>query len=215
MLQQIRHQCLIYDGSPMGMLPALATMTRQKLNEKYRCVYLNRPEMVNNMRAALTSAGVDAVSEERDGNLILSSDQSHLVDGCFDIDRMMSLLGDGLAKALRDGFRGLWATGDMSWELGTDCASDKLLDYEWRLEEFFRHNPALCGVCQYHVDTLPPSTVRAGLVSHPALFINETLLRINSHYVSPEVFSHNILEDPILDGAITELCQSIDEADVA
>jgi hypothetical protein len=36
-----RHQCLIYDGSPAKMLPALAAHIKQKLDENIRCLYLN------------------------------------------------------------------------------------------------------------------------------------------------------------------------------
>ena len=29
------------------------------------------------------------------------------------------------------------------------------MDYECRLEQAFREGPTLCGVCQYHINTLP------------------------------------------------------------
>jgi hypothetical protein len=96
---------------------------------------------------------------------------------------MISLLRDELTEALADGYRGLWATGDMTWEFGPERNFAKLADYEWQLENFFRHNPCLSGVCQYHVDTLPHELVRQGLAAHPALFVNETLSRINPHYL--------------------------------
>jgi hypothetical protein len=208
MTRPIRHQCLIYEGSPAQKLPALAAITRQKLAERYRCLYLNSPPMVDGMRAALAAAGVDVTSQEEKSTLVLSSEREHLVDGRFDLDRMMNLLADTLSQALRDGFLGLFATGDMTWELGPNNPEASLLDYEWRLEEFFRHNPGLCGVCQYHVDTLPPSTVREGLVSHPALFVNETLLRVNAHYVPPDVFTPAGLQDQALDDTIAQLCHA-------
>ena len=43
-----------------------------------------------------------------------------------------------------------------------------------------------CGVCQYHADTLPAQAVGQGLLTHPSLFINETLSRVNPHYVPRE-----------------------------
>jgi hypothetical protein len=212
MAQPIRHHCLIYDGSPAQNLPALAAITRLKLAEHYRCLYLNSPPMVDAMRDALAAVGVDVAGEEKKTGLVLSSDQGHLLQGHFSIDRMMDLLADALAQALLNGFQGLWATGDMTWQFGPRGDEDKLLDYEWRLEEFFRHNPGLCGVCQYHIDTLPPTIVREGLISHPALFINETLLRVNAHYVSPEVFSPATLQDPALDNAINELRRAAEKS---
>jgi DcmR-like sensory protein len=117
------------------------------------------------------------------GSLILSSDKDHLQNGIFDIDRMLRMLDHAVAQALGDGYQGLWATGDMSWELGPENDFSKLLEYEWRLEEYFQKQPALSGICQYHADTLPLEVVRQGLLTHRAIFINETLSWLNSQYV--------------------------------
>lgn len=182
-MEQIpRHQCLIYDGSPSRQLPMLAAMLRQKLSQNRRCIFLNSPPMVAGIASYLAASGVDVAAETKRGALILTSDRGHLAHGVFDAERMMSLLGDELTQALADGYDGLWATGDMTWEFGPERNFDKLLDYERRLEEFFCFNPGIGGICQYHADTLPQEAVRHGLAAHPALFINETLARINPYY---------------------------------
>ena len=51
----------------------------------------------------------------------------------------------------------------MTWELGPDKDFSRLLEYEWRLEEFLRANPRMGGICQYHVDNIPRSFVREAL----------------------------------------------------
>ena len=187
-MEQIpRHQCLIYEGSPSRQLPALAATLRQKLGQNYRCIFLNSPPMVAGIGSYLAASGVDVARETQRGALILTSDRSHLAHGLFDAERMISLLGDELIEALADGYQGLWATGDMTWEFGPERNFEKLLDYERRLEGFFQRNPRLSGVCQYHADTLPREAVRHGLAAHPALFINETLTRVNSHYCPPDM----------------------------
>jgi hypothetical protein len=161
----------------------LAATLRQKLGEGFRCVFLNSVPMVAGIRSYLSAAGVDLAGEVERGSLRLFSERDYLVQGQFDADRMIFMLNDALTEALVDGYRGLWATGDMTWELGPKPDFAKLADYEWKLEEFFRHNPALSGICQYHADTLPHDVMRQGLASHPALFINETLSRINPYYL--------------------------------
>jgi len=139
--------------------------------------------MVAGMGSHLAGLGVDVAREMARGALILTSDRSHLAHGLFDTERMISLLSAELTQALADGYSGLWATGDMTWEFGSERNFAKLADYERRLENFFRSNPCLSGVCQYHVDTLPHEVPRQGLVVHPAFFVNETLSRINPHYL--------------------------------
>ena len=49
------------------------------------------------------------------------------------------------------------------------------------MEEFFQKRPALSDICQYHTDTLPREVLRQGLLTHQAIFKNETLSRLNPH----------------------------------
>jgi hypothetical protein len=210
-MQQVpRHQCLVYKGSPAPHLPQLAALIRQKLNETHRCLYLNSSPMVAGMRAYLFAAGIDVRKEEMKGSLALSSDTGYLMNGRFDIDRMLRTLDDALDQALNDGYQGLWASGDMSWEFGPERNFSKLLDYEWCLEEFFRKRPALSGICQYHADTLPREVLRQGLLTHQSVFINETLSRINPHYVERESYTSQSSNNAALDDMIECLCKGQD-----
>lgn len=210
-----RHQCLIYEGSPAPHLPGLSTLIRQKLDENYRCLYLHSSAMVAGMRSNLFAAGTDVTKEVTQGRLLLSSDNAHLVDGRFDSDRMLGMLAEALDQALKDGYQGLWATGDMSREFGPERDFSKLLEYEWRLEEFFQQHPALSGICQYHTDTLPPEVLRHGLLTHSSLYINETLSRLNPHYVPRASFAAQPVNKTALDKAIRALCTVPDTLSLA
>src|SRR5215475_525586 len=150
-----RHQCLIYRGAPTEQLAGLALAIRKKLESNYRCLYLNSPEMVVGMRAYLTSSGLDVYDAVVGGRLILSSGHDHLVDGDFDPNAMLRLLKEAYDGALKEGYAGLWASGDMAWEFGPARDFDKLVQYERALEAFFQTHPKLHGVCQYHADVLP------------------------------------------------------------
>jgi hypothetical protein len=210
-----RHQCLIYEGSPAPHLPGLSALIRQKLDENYRCLYLHSPAMVAGMRSYLFAGGTDVIKEVMNGRLVLSSDNAHLVNGRFVIDRMLGMLGEALDHALHDGYQGLLATGDMSREFGPERDFSKLLEYEWRLEEFLRTRPALCGICQYHADTLPPEVLRHGLLTHPSLYINQTLSRLNPHYVERESCTAQSYNTAALDQTIRDLCTVPDALSLA
>ncbi|MBV8673321.1 MAG: MEDS domain-containing protein [Acidobacteriaceae bacterium] len=198
---------MIYEGAPSRQLPVLAAVTRDKLNQNFRCLYLNSPPMVAGMRSYLAAAGVDVEKALCDGHLQLSSVQNHLVDGLFNPDQMIHTLGEALHTALQDGYAGLCATGDLTWEMGPAQDFSKLLAYEWHLESFFRKHPQLSGICQYHSDTLPRALLRQGLVSHPAIFLNSTLARINPHYLPPEKWTQTSLGNPDLETALRQaLC---------
>jgi len=145
--------------------------------------------MVTGIRSYLAAAGVDVAHETEKGNLVLSSDTGHLPNSNFDGERMLTLLEQAVIQASKDGYVGLWATGDMTWECGGEKDFMKILEYEWGLEELFRRQPNLNGVCQYHMDTLPAEISRQALIAHQAIFVNETLSRVNPYYVPLESFS--------------------------
>jgi MEDS: MEthanogen/methylotroph, DcmR Sensory domain len=203
-----QHQCLIYDGAPSRHLPAIAAVVREKLEQNYRCLYLNSLPMVAGMRSYLAATGVDVAHETAKASLVLSSDQSHLTGGHFDVERMMRTLEDALGLALHDGYAGLWATGDMSFEMGHEKDLKKLLAYEWRLEEFLREHPAMGGICQYHAGTLPREMLRHSLLVHPSLFVNETLSMVNPHYLQPEFVTPEAAQKAELKAAMARLCKA-------
>ncbi len=202
-----RHRCLVYEGSPSRHLPVLAAAISQMLDRGCRCLYLNSPEMVAGMRSRLEAKGLNVAKETGRGALILTSEQNHLIDGRFDADAMMSGLDDALRQALDDGYKGLWATGDMSWEFGPARDFSQLLEYEWQLEEFFLTHPEIGGVCQYHADTLPREAMRHGLLAHPSIFVNETLSLLNPHYLHPGAFTSPPEKIPAVDSSLDRLLQ--------
>jgi hypothetical protein len=203
---QFRHQCLIYDGSPSRQLSSLAVVIRQMLAANYRCLYLNSPAMVAGMSSYLAAQGIDVALEISKTSLLLSSEQGHLVDGAFDVERMIANLEFAVVQAISDGYEGLWATGDMFWEFGSERNFPKLLEYERRLEELFQKQPTLCGICQYHSDLLPREILRQGILTHPGLFINETLSRLNPHYAaSTSSLQSSAQLPPKIDETIAEL----------
>jgi hypothetical protein len=146
-------------------------------------MYINSPGMAAGFRSQLYAAGTDVQREVTRGALVIVSDEQHLVEGRFVVDRMIDLLEAAIAEALADGYAGLFATGDMTWEFGPEKEFSKLVEYEWRLEQLFRRQPAIHGVCQYHRDLLPPEAIREAAVAHRGLFISDTISRLNPHYV--------------------------------
>jgi hypothetical protein len=176
------------------------------MDEGYRCLYLNSPPLVAGIRSYLAAKNMDVANEIAKARLVLSSEPTSPGNN-FNIDRMLSKLEDALDQALNDGYKGLWATGDITWEFGAEKDFTRLVEYEWRLEELFRKRPELCGICQYHRDTLPREVMRQGLLMHHTIFINETLSRVNPHYTQSGLSTERRATNPELDEIVTALCQ--------
>lgn len=181
-----RHKCLIYDGDPSEQLPVVVPLLKDGLERNWRCLYLGDPDMVMMVDTALVANGLDTTRETHRGALTLSSDRSHLVGGAFQPAAMIDGLCTMIDAAVRDGYEGLCATGDMRWELGDDRNFDRLIEYEALLEQVFQEKP-LRGVCQYHRDVLPPQAVRDALITHRSAYIGNMLNRDNLFYIPPEL----------------------------
>jgi hypothetical protein len=177
-----RHQCLIYYGPPSEHIPHIGAHLLASLRSHHRCLYLNSPAMVAGMRSYLASAGVDVAEAIERGSLELSSATDHLRDGIFAVDEMLVNLSEAAHQAVADGYSGLFATGDMTWELGGEKNFDKLMEYEERLEDLLQATPALSGICQYHRQSLPDEAIRTAFHTHQAVCLNETLARMNPYY---------------------------------
>ena len=204
MEHETRHQCLIYSGPPSQKLPILAAMIVRKLADGYRCLYLNSAPMVAGMGSTLAALGIDVASEIAKSRLVLSSEP--VSPGReFNCEVMLSKLEHSLDQAINDGYRGLWASGDMTWEFGPERDFSKLLEYEFGLEELFRQRKELFGVCQYHRDTLPQDAMRQSLLVHSGIFLSDTLTRINPHYLKTS-WPADQKTSCKLDEMITTLC---------
>lgn len=181
-----RHKCLIYEGDPSEQLPVIVPFLVEGLRDNLRCLYLGSPKAVSMMRSALAGRSVDTEQEMRRGALILSSEKDHLKDGAFEPRVMVALLVKAVDDAVRDGFGGLCASGDMRWELGADKNFERLLEYEALLEEVFQKKP-LRGICQYHRDIIPAKAVQDALVTHRSAYIGDGLNRENLFYMPPQM----------------------------
>jgi len=74
----------------------LAAVICRKIDENYRCLYLNSPPMVAGMGSYLAARGRDVLEDTKRGSLVLSSELHSSSDGLFDTDGMLA----GLENAL-------------------------------------------------------------------------------------------------------------------
>jgi hypothetical protein len=195
-----RHQGFMDQGSPSRHIPMIAAVIKARLEQNHRCLYFNSEAMVAGLQSNLAEIGVDVARETANNSLLFSSHLSHLSeDQTFDIDRMIAALEDTLNQALRDGYVGLWTSGDVAWEFGPKGDFGQLMQYEMQLEEFLCAHAELSGICLYHASALPPDAMQACHETHPSFFISETESRLNPAYrarhpVGPATSLQDILE---------------------
>jgi hypothetical protein len=186
----------MYEGSPSHNIPTIAAVIKTKLEQKHRCLYFDSKSMVVGLRSHLALIGVNVARETSTNSLIFSSHLGHLSeDQTFDVDRMIATLQDAFDQTMRDGYVGLWASGDVAWEFGPRADFGQLAQYEMRLEEFMCTHAEISGICQYHAGVLPADAMQTGNEMHPSFFISANESRLNPGYraknrvpmISPEI----------------------------
>lgn len=187
--QQGDHVCTLY-SSPEEQLAAAIECIKEGLHRGERCLYICGEHSVRRFRAALCKGGIDVRAEEARGALnIVTKEKAHLSGGRFNPDAMIGLLHSAVKDALAAGFTGLCAAGDMNWVLDDAPGTERLAEYEAKLNEFYKSNRAL-GLCQYNRSTMPPAMLDHCLATHPFVRIDGPILLENPFYESPDRAAH-------------------------
>ena len=184
--QQGDHVCTLY-SSPEEQLSAAIEYIRAGLARGERCLYVCGEHTVRKFRSELRKAGIQVVAEEKRGALVIvTKEGAHLSGGTFSPDSMISLLHAAVRDALEAGFTGLCAAGDMNWILDGAPGSERAVEYEARLNDFYQSNRAL-GLCQYNRNTMPAEVLDHCMATHPYVRIEGPILLENPFYEDPAV----------------------------
>ena len=199
------HLCLIYE-SREEQFAAVVPFIGDGLAAGQRCLYVADDNTVECVRAALHDAGIDVAEAIARGALgVLTKRDAYLRDGTFDPDEMIAFLGDATAAALEDGFSALRVTGEMTWVLGGEPGTDRLLEYEAKLNYFFPGVQAL-AICQYNRSRFAPQVLADVVRTHPLVIAGRTVCR-NFHYVPPDELLQAGAPDRELDRLLGTLLQ--------
>jgi hypothetical protein len=183
--QQGDHVCTLYSDRD-EQLQAAVDYIKGGLARGERCLYVVCEHSPDEFRDGLRAAGIDVEAEEARGALLLlTKHDGHLSGGCFDPDKMITMLHGAVKDALDAGFAGLCAAGDMSWLLDEAQGSERIAEYEARLNDFYPSSRAL-GLCLYNRTKLPPETIDHCLATHPHVRIEGGILLENPFYEAPE-----------------------------
>jgi hypothetical protein len=169
---QGEHICVVYQTAEEQRAVA-ADYLSDGLRRGERAYYVaDSAESLELFNRALSLLSIDVAEALRTTALVEATHaEAHLVDGCFDSERMLRLLNIGIEAAVDAGFSGLRTCGDMSWLLGDPSGAEQVVEYEALLNHLFLGAPA-CGMCQYDASRLPARLLHHGLATHSTVVID-------------------------------------------
>ena len=198
------HICALYETEREQLATATAYVV-EGLRAGERCFYVaDSPAALERFRMSLAIVGVNAEAMVKQGALVEATKaEAHLEGGYFDCERMLHLLQEALDSALRDGFSGLRACGDMTWLLDGAPGSEHLARYEALINQVFDNREAL-WMCQYDRRRLPADLIDHALATHPSAVLDGQHLA-NPFYEEPATAITRTARPADLDGKLSEL----------
>ena len=191
------HLCVIYRDDDEHRT-VLSDYLRRGLEAGERVVYIVDARTARQIRGYLRDVGINIRdAEKRRQLLFLTRDDAYMREGVFDPHGMISLLRQETRKALNDGFTGLRVTGEMTWALRGLPGSERLIEYETLLNEFFPGSPCI-GLCQYDARRFPADILLDVLRTHPIAVVG-TRIYANVYYIPPEELQAGETDQATLD----------------
>lgn len=139
------------------------------------------------MRDHLASLGISLAPGAKHEQLSISDAvETYCCDGCFKPATMLEKMGEFYLRSQREGYSGARATGEMAWALRGIPGSEKLIEYESRLNLLVEQNP-ITLICQYDANRFDGATIYDVLNVHPMMIVRGQVVR-NPYYVPPTEF---------------------------
>jgi len=180
------HLCCIYETDEEHR-ELITPYIISGLEKNEKVFYIVDARTAETVKGYLRDTGVNVEPYLESGQFaILTVDEAYMRTGVFDPDGMISMLSEETGKALAEGFGALRITGEMSWALKGLPGSERLMEYEAKLNLFFPGSKAL-AICQYDRRLFEPDVLLHVLTTHPIAVIGTSIYR-NSYYMPPEEY---------------------------
>lgn len=180
------HLCLIYENKEDQFAAAIPYM-RIGLERGEKCVYIADDNTAAEVLEAMRLGGIDVDAALKKRSLmVISKREAYLRNGYFDPEEMIQFLTESTTQAKKDGYSALRVTGEMTWMLGGEPGTERLIEYEAKLNQFFPKNDCL-ALCQYNRNRFGPDILLDVIHTHPLVVVGNVVCK-NFYYVPVEEF---------------------------
>lgn len=159
-----------------------------------KCLFAASPEVTAELERAMTKSGIDVIAARESGQLVFITDRDTLlVNGRFDPYHLLSHHQTFIAQALREGWKAVRISMDMSWLTAEVATPQQILKYEAASDAVFTfQNAPIIALMQYAYAELPGALVVELLKLHPIAVVGKFIKR-NPYYLNSEQYLLKIL----------------------
>jgi two-component system cell cycle sensor histidine kinase/response regulator CckA len=180
------HLCCIYETEKEHRA-LLTPFMRQGLERGEKIFYIVDGHTEEEVLNYLRDDGVVVEPYLESGQLVTRVvNETYMREGSFDPHAMIALLRDETERALYEGYSALRVTGETTWALKGLQGSERLIEYEAKLNEFFPDSKCL-AICQYDKRRFEPGFILDILSTHPIAVVGTEVFD-NFYYMPPKDF---------------------------
>jgi len=191
------HVCCLYE-SEEEFSEVIIPFVKNGLVKGEKIFYLADSNTAERVLDLLRKEGLDVEIYLTSGQLkFLTAKEIYSYDGFFDPDKMIELLQKETEQALTEGYAAIRVTGEMTWALQNIPGSERLIEYEAKLNLFFPHNKVY-AICQYDMRRFDPTILLNVLRTHPIAIIGTEIYN-NFYYIPVEKFLKPNREEILLE----------------
>lgn len=185
-LQPGDHLCCLYETEEEHRTVRTCFL-RQGLEQGDKVLYIVDTHTAEAVLSYLRDDGLEIGPYLAQGQLnVFSANEAYTREGIFDPDDMTALLRTETERALSEGYRALRVTGEMTWALRGLPGSERLIEYEAKLNDFFSSSKCL-AICQYDRRRFDPALLLDVLATHPLAVVGTEIFD-NFYYMPPKDF---------------------------
>ncbi|ATX81825.1 MEDS: MEthanogen/methylotroph, DcmR Sensory domain [Mariprofundus ferrinatatus] len=180
------HMCLIYSNEEERR-ETISKFLDSGLKGGERVGYFADEMSPVEVKEWLGSYDLVLPDREESGQFICSNAlEVYCPEGKFEPDDMIHTLKSSYQASCDDGYPGLRVSGEMSWALRGVPGSDRLMEYEAKVNIAFRTHPVI-AICQYDARRFDGSTILDVLRVHPVMVVQGRVVH-NPYFIQPEAF---------------------------
>ena len=168
-------------------LDLVASVFRGGLASGCLCLYLTGSLRPDAILSGLRRRGCDVNRAVACGQLVIRmAEETYLANGQFDPERMIGVWMETVARARRDGFEGMCATGEPTWLSSGVRGADRWLEYEAGLNLLDLQGVRASILCQYDGRSLPEWVYRELERLHPFVHRGDGVARSETYTGDPD-----------------------------
>lgn len=175
------HMCLVY-SSEEERSKIIARFMERGLLAGEKVGYFADTSTPEEIVRWLEGMGVALPTQDESVQLsITSTAETYFPEGNFVPEATFEMLKELYADAYKEHFQAIRITGEMSWALKNIAGTERLMEYESRVNEIYENYP-ISAICQYDANKFDGATIMECLKVHPYMVVRGQVVR-NPYYI--------------------------------